>query len=75
MFWGLWTYRRLQKTAARMRAEHERFLSAALAPHRRYPRIPTKRVDQGGFDRLMSRQSGRKLADRWWETAFDRIER
>lgn len=75
MLWGLWTKRRLQRTAERMRAEHERFLTIALLARREYPKIPTRRVDQGGFDRLMAREHGPRLAQRWWETALDRIDR
>ncbi|MEO1512756.1 MAG: hypothetical protein AAFU70_11840, partial [Planctomycetota bacterium] len=57
-----WWPRRLRDwrtCSERFRAEHSRFLTAALRAPRRYPKIPTKRVSQGGYERLLARESGR----------------
>ncbi|MEX2218360.1 MAG: hypothetical protein WD749_06325 [Phycisphaerales bacterium] len=52
------------------RRAHERWLTAALASPRPIPRIPVRRVDRGGFDRLRARPGGRELAERWWSLAL-----
>jgi hypothetical protein len=54
---------------------HERFLSRALRSASLLPRIPLRRVDRGGFDSLRSRPAGRAACDRWWASAFDRLDR
>lgn len=58
--------------AESMRRTHARWLTRALrtTPARMH-RIPRRRVDEGGFDRLMRTRAGRAWADRWWERAFD----
>lgn len=59
----------------RARRHHERWLTGALTgrigPH---PRIPTRRVSEGGFDRQMADESGRARAERWWDLALMRVE-
>lgn len=59
---------------ARFRAEHSRFLTLALLSGRRYPRIPSKRVDQGGYTGLMKLDEGEKRAAMWWAAAFMRLD-
>lgn len=49
---------------------HERWLSWAMQPGRRFPTIPTIRVDHGGFDPLLQRPAGRAAAEQWWETTL-----
>ena len=75
MFWNWWSLKRRQKTAARMRAEHEAFLTLALMGRGAYPRIPTRRSDEGGFGPMMARNTGRSRADRWWGLAMDKVDR
>jgi len=58
---------------ARFRTEHSIWLTAAMRRGHRYPRIPTKPTVLGGYDRLMSRPSGRRHAARWWRLALARI--
>jgi hypothetical protein len=60
-------------TGARFRAQHSAWLTLAMMSGRRYPRIPSKPADLGGYDRLMSRPSGRRHAARWWRLALSRI--
>ena len=74
--WGAWASasREWRDASERFRAEHSRFLTFALRWPSRYPRIPTKRVSDGGFERLLARRSGREWADRWWTTAMDRVD-
>ena len=60
-------------TGAKFRAEHSAWLTHALRARTRYPRIPVKRADMGGFDRLMSLPTGPMRAERWWRIALDRI--
>jgi hypothetical protein len=63
---------RLRDAGERARREHSAFLTQALRNRIgvRHPRIPTRRVDRGGFDRLMADPRGRDAADRWWSSAF-----
>lgn len=37
------------------------------------PRIPVKRVDEGGFDDLRQRPGGSRLAEAWWDEALDMV--
>jgi len=56
--------------AEQFRRVHERWLTRALATARPIPRIPVRREDAGGFDRLRARPGGRALAERWWALAL-----
>ena len=56
-----------------MIAETSAFLSWALRNHRRLPRIPRRRVSEGGFKMLL-RQPGAKAAiGRWWDAVLDKV--
>jgi hypothetical protein len=57
--------------AERFRRAHERWLNMAIVAA--MPRIPVRRVDEGGFDDLLARARGRAAADRWWRRAFARV--
>jgi hypothetical protein len=72
MFWQV--RRGLPDPAAFFRRVHEVWLTRAVSSGKTYPRIPVKRVDQGGFDHLMARPGGREMADRWWSAALDRVD-
>lgn len=52
-----------------------RFLTWALQQEREMPRIPIRRVEKGGFDRLMSIPGASKLAGRWWGRTLDLIRK
>jgi hypothetical protein len=52
------------------RRVHERWLNRALTAAQPIPRIPLRRADRGGFDRLLNRPGGRQLAERWWSLAM-----
>lgn len=56
----------------RMVMEHARWLSWALRHRRRLPRIPVRKVSEGGFARLMATRRGRAFAADWWEDALER---
>lgn len=59
----------------RMRREHERWLDRALSGGAgELPRIPVRRVDQGGFGALLAAPGGRERADQWWLDAFAALE-
>lgn len=57
-----------------VRRYHEAWLNWALTQDRDLPRIPRRRVSEGGFSHLMSCEEGRRLALGWWEWAFDRVD-
>jgi hypothetical protein len=58
----------------RMIQETSAFLSWALAEDRELPRIPRKRVDEGGFNELLAVPGARVLVNRWWNGVLDRID-
>ncbi|MCA9311623.1 MAG: hypothetical protein KDA21_10485 [Phycisphaerales bacterium] len=49
------------------RRVHEAWLTRALQEPERWPRIPTRRVADGGFDGVMSSAEGRAWAHGWWD--------
>ncbi len=67
------TRRDLFDAGERFRAEHSAWLTLAMMSGRKYPRIPAKRADLGGYDRLMATRSGRDRSARWWRLALARI--
>jgi len=73
MIWSWPTRRNPQARAEAMRRAHSRFLSAAILSADAFPRIPVRRVDQGGFRTLMSGPRGRAAAAAWWERAFGQL--
>ena len=58
--------------AERFRREHERWLNHALGHANMLPRIPTRRVNRGGFGRLLSTLRGRRAIARWWDVVLSR---
>ena len=50
----------------RARRVHEAWLNEALKNPDRWPRIPTRRVSDGGFGPMMSKPEGRAWARQWW---------
>jgi hypothetical protein len=58
----------------RARRIHSQWLTNALELEKPYPRIPRRRVDEGGFSRLLSRANARQLIERWWSLALRRVD-
>lgn len=63
-----------ESRAARMIREHSRWLTRAVRGNRSYPRIPVRRVSDGGFARLMSTRQGRRYAEQWWAGTLEKID-
>ena len=38
------------------------------------PEIPSRKVDEGGFDEIMATPLGRAWADDWWNGAIERVQ-
>ncbi len=53
---------------------HGEWLTRALRSRRDYPRIPVRRVDEGGFDALRARTNGPSRARRWWDIVLDKLD-
>jgi hypothetical protein len=71
----LWNPLRLFDDRGRQyRLIHERWLNEAIRAPGRYPRIPTRRADAGGFSALLNRPGGTDRAERWWELALERVD-
>ncbi|MCL4211023.1 MAG: hypothetical protein HRU76_08155 [Phycisphaeraceae bacterium] len=49
---------------------HGHWLSLALRSHRVFPRIPLRKVSEGGFAALLASPDGRRTADTWWSAAL-----
>ena len=48
--------------------ETEAFLNFALGEgRRRFPRVPRRRVSEGGFVRLLKQPGARRAMMRWWD--------
>ena len=58
----------------RMILQHARWLTWAMRHEPSLPRIPVRKVSEGGFARLMSTPAGRYTAERWWDRALERME-
>ena len=74
MIWNGFRRKKVLDAGARFRAEHSRFLTLAILSGRRYPRIPAKRVDRGGYTGLMKLNEGEKRASMWWAAALNRVD-
>lgn len=74
LFWNPLRRRRLASAAERFRREHSLWLTRAMLTGTPYPRIPSRRVDAGGFDGLRRREGGPGRAERWWSAALTRVE-
>lgn len=57
-----------------MIAETSAFLTWALSGDRGLPRIPRRRVDQGGFSQFVRQPGVRALIDRWWSRTLDMFD-
>ncbi|MAE61879.1 MAG: hypothetical protein CMJ49_11055 [Planctomycetaceae bacterium] len=58
----------------RMIDETSAFLTWALRQNSPLPRIPTRRLDLGGFDSLLARPGARAAVQHWWGRAFERVQ-
>jgi hypothetical protein len=74
MNWRIWKNLGHMDDGAKARLTHSLWLTKALDSNREYPRIPTRPVITGGFARLLSRPNGHALAQRWWETALEKVD-
>lgn len=73
MLWNVWKSMP-EDPGEKARREHSAWLTRALAGTRRYPEIPVRPVQDGGFDELRNRPNGLKLAARWWRMALRRVD-
>ncbi len=64
----------LRSAGARFRREHSRWLTHAVSSPTPYPRIPTRRASDGGFDRLRRLEHGPERASKWWSLASSRVD-
>lgn len=82
----IWSGRLSKKeldAGARFRAEHSSFLTRALRLGKlgiRFPRIPAKRVDEGGFSHggrggCLQLPEHQKRTAMWWMAAMNRMDR
>jgi hypothetical protein len=74
MFWRLFGRDDIPSLGETYRLVHEAWLTRALSSGRAYPRIPLRKVEDGGFSNLMNRPGGRALAEMWWTAALDRVD-
>jgi len=74
MGFRLFQVRPTTRLARRFIAQHARWLTRAIRSGREYPRIPCRRVADGGFARLMATRDGRKIAQGWWYRALEELD-
>jgi len=63
----------VEDPGARMRREHSQWLTWAMGSGKKFPRIPIRAVNAGGWDWLMASPHGRRTAGRWWSAALRRV--
>jgi hypothetical protein len=73
MIWDFWRKKQLEEAGALARRQHSEWLTRALASGKAFPRIPTRRVDKGGFQGQMERKAGPGRAETWWRLALERV--
>jgi hypothetical protein len=59
----------------RMIHETSAFLTWALTSGVRLPRIPRRRVDDGGFAEMMRLPAARAAVNYWWSRTLDAVDR
>ncbi len=61
--------------AKRCRRAHARWIERALGLREAHLlRIPTRKVNEGGFALLMGLRGGKERAEQWWRDAFAQME-
>lgn len=66
---------RILTASERARRLHSAWLTRALAGEEPdLPRIPARRVEQGGFTTLLRTATGRRWASEWWRRFFERFD-
>lgn len=58
----------------RARRLHSHWLTEALRSGKEMPRIPLRRVEDGGWEDLLAKPKGRDAAERWWRRALRWVE-
>jgi hypothetical protein len=56
-----------------MIAETGAFLTWALRERPDLPRIPRRRVEEGGFTTLLRMPGARAAVGRWWDSVLERV--
>ena len=63
--------RRIETSGERARRVHAEWLTRAIMSGGiNAPRIPTRKVVEGGFEHVRQSKDGRAWADSWWSGAF-----
>lgn len=74
MIWNGKLSKKELDAGARFRAVHSSFLTRALRLGFRTPRIPAKRVDEGGYSGLLKIPEHEKRSIAWWSAAMSRMD-
>ncbi len=74
MFWRLWRRTDILDRGEAARRLHSAWLTQALESGHEYPRIPIRRVDEGGFSVLRSTSYGRQVSEAWWTIALEHMD-
>ncbi len=75
MIWSGKLSKKELDAGTRFRAVHSSFLTRALRYGLRHPRIPAKRVDEGGYSGLLKMPEREKRAILWWSAAMNRMDK
>lgn len=74
MRWDFWRKADWEEAGERARRLHSAWLTEALASAKRQPRIPVRKVDEGGFTRMTGTPEGKARSERWWSLALERVD-
>lgn len=75
MIWSGKLSKKELDAGTRFRATHSNFLTRAIRFGIRFPRIPAKPVDQGGYSGLLKLPEHEKRSTLWWGAAMSRMDR
>jgi hypothetical protein len=68
-------HKRILTASEQARRVHSAWLTRALSGEMNEPpRIPARRVEQGGFHALLFTAAGRRWAADWWRRVLERLD-
>ncbi len=70
MHFSLFSRQDWEEAGERARKAHSEWLTKALRSGSKVPRIPLRRVSDGGWDSMMATEEGRCWATEFWQSAI-----
>lgn len=71
MLFSMFSMKDWEEAAERMRRVHSEWLTGAMKHGKRPPRIPVRKVSEGGWSAMMETEAGRAWAEEFWQGALE----